>query len=224
MVVRNGRAGQRRVATGAGVLEVNAPRVNDRRQDRRFTSWILPPYARRSPRLEDALPTLYLRGLSTGDFAPALEVLLGQAARGFSATTITRLKEAWKEEFLVWSNRDLSAQRYAYVWADGVTFPVRLEENALTCLVLVGVTQDGDKEVIALVDGYRESTESWLALLRDLRHRGFQPPLLAVGDGALAFWNALEQVFPSVQQQLCWKHSVPRGRARLFVAEVVPMM
>jgi transposase-like protein len=208
MVVRNGRAQQRKVATGAGVLEIRAPRVNDRREGKRFTSAILPPYMRRSPRLEEALPVLYLRGLSTGDFAPALEVLLGQAARGFSATTITRLKQVWDEEYKNWNKRDLSNKRWAYMWADGVTFPVRLEDDALTCLVLVGVTEDGTKEVIALEDGYRESEESWLTLLRDLKRRGFQPPLLAVGDGALGFWNALEQLFPKVKQQLCWKHKI----------------
>lgn len=219
LVVRNGKAGQRRLATGAGVLEIRAPRVNDRREGERFTSTILPPYMRRSPRLEEALPVLYLRGLSTGDFAPALEVLLGQAAGGFSPTTITRLKGAWADEYKAWNKRDLANERWAYVWADGVTFPVRLEDDALTCLVLVGVTEDGTKEIIALENGYRESEESWLTLLRDLKRRGFHPPLLAIGDGALGFWNALEQVFPKMKQQLCWKHSVPRGRARLFVAE-----
>jgi putative transposase len=208
LVVRNGRAGERKVATGAGVLEIRAPRVHDRRPDQRFTSAILPPYMRRSPRLEEALPVLYLRGLSTGDFAPALEVLLGQSARGFSATTITRLKEAWKEEYRVWRRRDLSDRRYAYVWADGVNFSVRLEEDALTCLVLVGVTEDGRKEVIALEDGYRESTESWLTLLRNLKRQGFEPPLLAIGDGALGFWNALDELYPAVKQQLCWKHKL----------------
>ncbi len=208
LVVRNGRAAERKVATGAGVLEIRAPRVHDRRSGQHFTSAVLPPYMRRSPRLEEALPVLYLRGLSTGDFGPALEVLLGQSARGFSATTITRLKEAWKDEYRTWKKRDLSECRYAYVWADGVTFPVRLEEDALTCLALVGVTEDGRKEVIALEDGYRESTESWLTLLRDLKRQGFKPPLLAVGDGALGFWKALEQVYPKVKQQLCWKHKV----------------
>jgi putative transposase len=182
---------------------------------------------RRSLRLEEALPVLYLRGLSTGDFAPALEVLLGEAARGFSATTITRLKEVWKDEYKAWKKRDLSGRHYAYVWADGVRFPVRLEENALTCLALVGVTEDGRKEILALEDGYRESTESWLTVLRDLKRQGFQPPLLAIGDGALGFWDAVEQVYPKVEQQLCWKHKLgnvldklpkklqPQAKARL---------
>jgi transposase-like protein len=163
---------------------------------------------RRSPRLEEALPVLYLRGLSTGDVGPALEVLLGQSARGFSPTTVTRLKESWKEEYQVWRKQDLSGRSYAYVWADGVNFPVRLEEDALTCLVLVGVTEDGRKEVIALEDGYRESTESWLTLLRRLKRQGFVAPLLAIGDGALGFWNALDEVYPGVKQQLCWKHKL----------------
>jgi len=208
LVVRNGRAGQRKVATGAGVLEIRAPRVSDQRSDQRFTSAVLPPYMRRSPRLEEALPVLYLRGLSTGDVGPALEVLLGQSARGFSPTTVTRLKESWKEEFQVWRKRDLSGRRYAYVWADGVNFPVRLEEDALTCLVLVGVTEDGCKEVITLEDGYRESTEAWLTLLRRLKRQGFATPLLAIGAGALGFWNALDEVYPGVKQQLCWKHKL----------------
>lgn len=208
MVVRNGRAQTRTVATGAGAIAVTAPRVNDRRDGQQFTSAILPPYMRRSPRLEEALPVLYLRGLSTSDFAPALEVLFGEAVRGFSPTTITRLLEVWQAEYDQWRKRDLSERRYAYIWADGVNFPVRLEADRLTCLVLVGVTEAGDKEVIALVDGYRESAEAWASLLRDLRRRGMQPPLLAIGDGALGFWNALDEVYPGVAQQLCWKHKL----------------
>jgi putative transposase len=207
-VVRNGRARERQLVTGAGVLKIQAPRVHDRRPDERFSSTILPPYMRKSPRLEEALPVLYLRGLSTGDVGPALEVLFGQSARGLSPTSVTRLKEAWKEEYRVWRKRDLSETRYAYVWADGVNFPVRLEEDRLTCLVLVGVTEDGRKEIIALEEGYRESEESWKTLMRDLRRRGFQAPLLAVGDGALGFWNALEDIYPSTKQQLCWKHKL----------------
>jgi len=208
LVVRNGKARPRTLATGAGAISVTAPRVNDRREGHQFTSDILPPYMRRSPRLEQALPVLYLRGLSTSDFAPALEVLFGEAVRGFSATTITRLKEVWEAEYDHWAKRDLAGRRYAYVWADGVNFPVRLERDRLTCLVLVGVTEQGEKEVIALVDGYRESEESWASLLRDLKRRGMPKPRLAVGDGALGFWNALDSVFPEVGHQLCWKHKV----------------
>ena len=208
MVVRNGRARARTVATGAGAIMVTAPRVNDRRSGERFTSRILPPYMRRSPRLEEALPVLYLRGLSTGDFAPALEVLFGEAVRGFSATTITRLKEVWQAEYDQWARRDLSDRRYAYVWADGVNFAVRLESDRLTCLVVVGATESGEKEVIALVDGYRESEESWATLLRDLKRRGMRAPLLAIGDGALGFWAGLDEVYPGVDHQLCWKHKI----------------
>ena len=208
LVVRNGRARPRTLATGAGAISVTAPRVNDRREGKQFTSEILPPYMRRSPRLEEALPVLYLRGLSTSDFAPALEVLFGEAVRGFSATTITRLKEVWEAEYDHWAKRDLTDRRYAYVWADGVNFPIRLESDRLTCLVLVGVTEQGEKEVIALVDGCRESEESWASLLRDLKRRGMRAPRLAVGDGSLGFWNALEEVYPGVGHQLCWKHKV----------------
>jgi len=208
LVVRNGRARERTVATAAGMLPIQAPRVNDRRDGERFTSAIVPPYLRRSPRLDEALPVLYLRGLSTGDMAPALESLLGSAARGFSPTTITRLTEVWKDEYRAWARRDLSGRRYAYVWADGVNFNVRLEEDRLTCLVLVGVTAEGDKEVIAIQEGHRESTESWQTLLRDAKARGLEAPILAIGDGALGFWNAVGDVFPATKQQLCWKHKV----------------
>lgn len=208
LVVRNGRARERAVATAAGMLPIQAPRVNDRRDGEHFTSAIVPPYLRRSPRLDEALPVLYLRGLSTGDMAPALESLLGSTARGFSPTTITRLTEVWKDEYRAWARRDLSGRRYAYVWADGVNFNVRLEEDRLTCLVLVGVTAAGDKEVIAIQEGHRESTQSWQTLLRDAKARGLEAPILAVGDGALGFWNALGDVFPATKQQLCWKHKV----------------
>jgi len=208
MVVRNGRAQERSVATGAGVLQIRSPRVNDRRAGERFTSAFLPPYMRKSPRLEEALPVLYLRGLSSGDVGPGLEALLGPSARGFSATTITRLKEAWKEEYRLWRKRELSGQPYAYIWADGVNFPVRLETDNLKCLVLVGVTGDGRKEIIAIEEGYRESEEAWATLLRDLKRRGLKAPLLAMGDGSLGFWNALGDIFPEVGQQLCWKHKL----------------
>jgi len=158
--------------------------------------------------LEEALAVLYLRGLSSNDFAPALEVLFGEAVRGFSATTITRLKEVWQAEYHEWSRRDLTGRRYAYIWADGVNFPVRLETDRLTFLVLVGVTENGDKEVGALADGNRESQEAWSVFLRDLKRRGMEAPLLAVGDGALGFWNALDELYPGVAHQLCSKHKV----------------
>lgn len=207
-VVRNGRAEPRKVVIGGMAVPVQAPRIEDRRDGEHFTSQILPPYLRRSPRLDQALPVLYLRGLSTGDFAPALEELLGEAARGFSATNIVRLKESWEAEYQEWRERDLTETDYVYVWADGVSFNIRLEEDRLTCLVLVGVRRDGTKELIALEDGYRESEEAWLTLLRELKKRGMPAPALVVGDGALGFWNALGQVYPETGQQRCWVHKL----------------
>jgi putative transposase len=209
LVVRNGKAEPRTVSLGAGNIKFQAPRVDDRRPDQRFTSRILPPYMRRSPRLNEALPILYLRGLSTGDFEEAIPVLLGADAAGFSATTITRLLRVWQDEHTGWCKRSLKGKEYVYVWADGVYFNVRLgEDKQLACLVLVGVLPDGTKEVIALEDGYRESTESWLSLLRDLERRGMPAPKLATGDGALGFWSALRQVYPETEEQRCWVHKI----------------
>ncbi len=209
LVVRNGKAEPRTVSLGAGSIKFQAPRVDDRRPDQRFTSRILPPYMRRSPRLNEALPVLYLRGLSTGDFEEAIPVLLGADAAGFSATTITRLLRVWQDEYAGWRKRSLKGKEYVYVWADGVYFNVRLgEDKQLACLVLVGVLPDGTKEVIALEDGYRESTESWLSLLRDLERRGMPAPKLATGDGALGFWSALRQVYPETEKQRCWVHKI----------------
>ena len=207
-VVRNGKARERTVQLGAGAIKFRAPRVNDRRPDYRFTSRILPPYMRRSPRLEEALPVLYLRGLSTGDFTEALGMLLGPEAAGFSASTIVRLLKVWQEDYHAWRERSLKGKEYIYVWADGVYFNVRLEDDRLACLAMVGVLPDGRKEVIALEDGYRESTESWASLLRDLKRRGTPAPMLAVGDGNLGFWAALREVYPETEQQRCWKHKV----------------
>ena len=209
LVVRNGKAEPRTVSLGAGSIQFQAPRVDDRRPEQRFASRILPPYMRRSPRLNEALPVLYLRGLSTGDFEEAIPVLLGADAAGFSATTITRLLRVWQEEYEGWRKRLLTGKEYVYVWADGVYFNVRLgEDKKLACLVLVGVLPDGSKEVIALEDGYRESTESWLSLLRDLERRGMPAPKLATGDGALGFWSALRQVYPETEEQRCWVHKI----------------
>jgi len=209
LVVRNGKAEPRAVSLGAGSIKLQAPRVDDRRPDQRFTSRILPPYMRRSPRLNEALPVLYLRGLSTGDFEEAIPVLLGADAAGFSATTITRLLRVWQDEYAGWCKRSLKGKEYVYVWADGVYFNVRLgEDKQMACLVLVGVLPDGTKEVIALEDGYRESTESWLSLLRDLERRGMPAPKLATGDGALGFWAALRQVYPETEEQRCWVHKI----------------
>ena len=209
LVVRNGRSHhERTIQLGAGSIKIKPPRVNDRRPDERFTSKILPPYMRRSPRIDEALPVLYLRGLSTGDFPEALEALLGPEATGFSASTITRLLKTWQEDYRAWRKRSLEGKEYVYVWADGVYFNVRLEEDRLACLVIVGVLPDGRKEVVALEDGYRESTESWASVLRDLKRRGMTAPVLAIGDGNLGFWAALRQVYPETQEQRCWKHKL----------------
>lgn len=205
LVVANGYARQRDVVTGAGPVTVSAPRVNDKRDGNRFSSNILPAYMRRSPKVTEVLPVLYLRGLSTGDFAPALAGFLGSDA-GLSPSTISRLTEAWQAEHADWSERDLSDRDYVYWWADGVHFNVRLEEDRLCCLVIVGVRPDGSKELVALADGYREDTESWLDLLRSLKDRGLAGPALAVGDGALGFWGALREVFPTAREQRCWVH------------------
>jgi putative transposase len=205
LVVGNGYAKERAVTTGAGMVEVQAPRVDDRREGQHYRSVVLPAYMRKSPKVTELLPVLYLRGLSTGDFAPALAKFLGSGA-GLSASTVQRLTESWQAEHDKWSRRDLSGCDFVYVWADGVHFNVRLEEDRLCCLVIVGVRPDGAKELVALTDGYRESKESWAALLRSLRDRGLGAPVLAVGDGALGFWAAIREVFPSTKEQRCWVH------------------
>lgn len=205
LVVRNGKAAERSLVTGAGALTIQAPRVHDRRDGHRFSSYILPKYARRSPKVGDVLPVLYLRGLSTGDFAPALAEFFGTDT-GLSASSITRLLETWTDEYTAFERRDLSGDDYVYVWADGVHFRIRLEEDRLCCLVVVGVRADGSKELLACSDGYRESTESWADVLRDLKARGMTAPAVAVGDGALGFWSALGEVFPDTVEQRCWVH------------------
>jgi len=205
LVVGNGYAKEREVTTGAGMVEVKAPRVDDRRKDEHYRSVIMPAYMRKSPKVSEVLPVLYLRGLSTGDFAPALGEFFGSAA-GLSASTVARLTESWQAEHEQWCHRDLSGTDYVYWWVDGVHFNVRLEEDRLCCLVVVGVRPDGSKELVAVADGYRESKESWAALLRGLRDRGLAGPVLAVGDGALGFWAAIRDVFPSTKEQRCWVH------------------
>jgi putative transposase len=212
LVVRNGRAEPRKITTAAGPIEVIAPRVNDKRVDEagdrcRFRSSILTPWARKSPKVTEVLPLMYLHGMSSGDFAPALAGFFGSAA-GLSASVITRLTAQWQAEQRAFANRDLSERDYVYVWADGVHFNVRLDEERLCCLVIVGVRVDGTKELVAITDGYRESTESWADLLRDLKRRGMRAPELAVGDGALGFWGALREVFPQTRAQRCWVHKV----------------
>ena len=205
LVVANGYAKTREITTGAGMVEVSAPRVDDQRDGEKYSSAILPAYMRKSPKVTEVLPILYLRGLSTGHFVPALGEFFGSKA-GLSASTIQRLTEAWQAEHADWSNRDLSTLDYVYWWVDGVHFNIRLEEDRLCCLVIVGVRPDGTKELIALADGYRESTDSWAEVLRGLRDRGLAAPVLAVGDGALGFWGALRDVFPTTREQKCWVH------------------
>ncbi len=205
LVVANGYARAREVTTGAGMVEVSAPRVDDRREGEHFSSAILPAYMRKSPKVTEVLPILYLRGLSTGDFAPALGEFFGAEA-GLSASSINRLTVAFQAEHEEWSTRDLSGVDYVYWWVDGIHFNIRLEEDRLCCLVIVGVRPDGTKELVALADGYRESTESWAEVLRSLKDRGLSAPVLAVGDGALGFWAALRDIFPETREQRCWVH------------------
>jgi transposase-like protein len=214
LVVRNGHKPARKIVTGAGALEVRQPRVRDNspNQDERvhFSSAILPPYLRRSKAIEEFIPWLYLRGISTGDFSEALQTLLGEQAKGLSANVVVRLKEQWSVEYEQWSRRDLTDKQYVYLWADGIYVNVRLEdtENKRQCmLVVMGATADGHKELLAVLDGYRESEQSWYELLVDLKQRGLTlAPKLATGDGALGFWAALRKVFPETREQRCWVH------------------
>jgi putative transposase len=211
LVVRNGYHQQRDVLSAAGAVAVKAPRVNDKRVDpdsgerQRFSSAILPAWARKSPQMTEVLPLLYLHGLSTSDFGPALERFLGSGA-GLSASAITRLTAQWQDEAHAFGQRDLSGTDYVYLWVDGIHLKVRLEQQKLCLLVMIGVRADGRKELVALADGYRESTESWADLLRDCRRRGMTAPVLAVGDGALGFWKAVREVFPATREQRCWWH------------------
>lgn len=209
-VVRNGCARPRTVVTGLGPIEVTMPRVHDRRSEgerEKFASGILPPYLRKAKSIEQLLPWLYLKGISTGDFGEALSALLGPDCPGLSASTIVRLKQVWEGEYRDWSLRDLSDKQYVYVWADGIHFNVRLEEDRTCILVLMGATPDGRKELIAVQDGYRESEQSWKSLLLDAKQRGLRvDPKLAIGDGALGFWKALPQVFSKTRTQRCWVH------------------
>ena len=207
-VVRNGHLPERAIQTGIGPVRVRQPRVRDRGDGAiRFTSAILPRYLRRTKSLEDLLPWLYLKGISTGDFSDALAALLGTEAPGLSASTITRLKEVWGVEAERWHRRDLTAKRYVYFWADGIYFGARMEEEKQCILVIIGATDKGRKELIAITDGYRESEQSWLEVLLDLKRRGLEMgPELAVGDGALGFWKALCQVYPGAREQRCWVH------------------
>jgi len=206
-VVRNGSLAERELVTGVGPVRIKQPRVHDRRDGHRFTSQLLPPFMRRVPSIDALIPVLYLKGISTGDFSEALESILGENAVGLSPANIVRLKAGWQQDYQEWTGRDLSGKRYVYWWADGIYFKVRLTPERPCMLVLMGALEDGTKELIAVYDGHRESKESWLEVLRDLKRQGLeQGPELAVGDGALGFWAALEEEYPGVGHQRCWVH------------------
>jgi transposase-like protein len=213
LVVRNGYLPERDLQSGVGSVTIRQPRIDDRRVDEagekmRFTSKILPPYLRRTRSIEDLLPWLYLKGISTGDFSEALAALLGPNAPGLSPTTIGRLKQIWEKEHEDWSRRSFEGKRFVYFWVDGVYLRIRLGEGEKQCvLVVMGATEDGRKELVAIQDGVRESEQSWRELLLDLKHRGLAiGPELAVGDGALGFWSAIAKVFPKTRAQRCWMH------------------
>jgi transposase-like protein len=220
LVVRNGSHAPRQVATGAGAVSVKQPRVNDKRVDpvtgqrARFSSAILPAWARKSPQVAEVLPLLYLHGLSSGDFTPALEGFFGSAA-GLSAATVTRLTAQWQDEARVFGSRSLAEVDYVYLWVDGIHVKVRLEQDKICLLVMIGVRADGTKELVALADGFRESAQSWADLLRDCKRRGMRAPVLAVGDGALGFWSAVRDVFPGTAEQRCWFHKIANVLAAL---------
>jgi transposase-like protein len=207
LVVRNGALPAREILSSLGPIPVEQPRVRDRREGRKFTSAILPPYLRRAPSLEALIPTLYLKGVSTNDFPDALAAILGEGVKGLSAGTIVRLKECWEKDYQAWQKRDLTGKRYVYFWADGVYFNVRLGQDRPCVLVIVGALENGTKELVALLDGQRESALSWKEVLLDLKRRGLdEGPEVSVGDGALGFWAALEEVFPRSRRQRCWVH------------------
>lgn len=211
-VVRHGHLPERKVVTGIGAVPVKVPRARDRKKDAtedpiRFTSKLLPPYVRRSKSIEMALPYLYLKGISSGDFSDVMPVLLGKDVVGFSADTVLRLRKQWREELEQWHKRHLESKNYVYVWADGVYLQARMDDDKQCILVIIGATPEGKKELVGFIDGYRESAQSWGELLLDLKARGLSiPPKLAIGDGALGFWNALEKVWPQTSQQRCWFH------------------
>jgi len=210
MVVRHGFLPKRDLLTGIGPLSIKQPRVRDKREGKSFTSDILPRYMRRVPSLDNLIPILYLKGISTGDFTEALEAILGENAKGLSASTIVRLKKQWEQDYKGWAKRDLTGKRYVYFWADGIYFNVRLEdtESKRQCfLIIIGARADGTKELVGVLDGYRESKLAWMELLSSLRERGLpQGPRLAIGDGGLGFWAALRETYPQTGEQRCWVH------------------
>jgi len=234
-VVRNGHRPVRRIVTGAGLLDIATPRVDDRVLERhqapRFTSQWIPPYLRRTKNVEELRPVLYLKGLSTGDFGEALQAILGRDVIGLSAETIVRLKAVWQREYESWNHRDLATSRYVYWWVDGIYFNVRLDTERQCLLVIIGATADGRKELVAIDDGFRESADSWRSLLRELKRRGLtQGPAAATGDGALGFWVALAEEFPQTKPQLCWVHKTAnvldklpnslQGKAKAMLHEI----
>ncbi|WP_425129680.1 IS256 family transposase [Burkholderia seminalis] len=232
-VVRNGYLPERQIVTAVGPVPVQVPKVRDRSGSSvKFNSTIVPPYVRKSPRISSSLPWLYLRGVSTGDMSEALSELLGEQAKGLSANTVSRLKAAWSDEYEQWNKRDLAASRWVYWWADGIHTQARTEDADGQCLlVIIGVKPTGEKERVALSDGYRESKQSWRELLLELKARGLQaPPLLAVGDGAMGLWAALDEVFPQTRHQRCWFHKIgnvhnvmpksQHGKAKAALAEI----
>lgn len=210
LVVRHGKAQSRKVTLGSGTIEVQTPRVKDRREGHHFSSQILPAYMRKSPKVENLLPILYLKGLSTSDFKSALTDLLGEGVTGLSPSSIVLLKKSWEKEFTIWNKRKIT-DRYVYLFADGVHVSVRLGEDKRLCLlVLIGVAENGEKHLLSVEPGYRESKDSWSDILRDLRERGLGAPVLAVGDGALGFWSALRATagFEQTREQRCWIHKM----------------
>lgn len=207
LVVRNGNMPEREIITGVGRIGIKQPRINDKRHGKKYTSNILPPYMRRVPSVDALIPALYLKGISTGDMYEALEAILGKKAAGLSATNVVRLKNAWKQEYEQWNSRSLKGKKYVYLWADGIYFNVRLDDDRTCILVIMGTLEDGTKELVAAHAGYRESKLSWLEILQNLKRRGLkQSPKLAVGDGALGFWAAISQEYPETKHQRCWVH------------------
>lgn len=216
-VVRNGYLPEREVLTGLGAVPVRVPKVRDRSGGGvKFNSALVPPYVRKAKRVEAALPWLYLRGISTGDMQEALSVLLGKEAKGLSPAVVSRLKAQWSEDYLAWNRRDLSNERYVYVWADGIYSTLRGEDDRLCLLILIGVNEHGEKRLLALSDGYRESKASWLSVVQDLQARGLaSAPKLAIGDGALGFWAAVSEAWPETRCQRCWVHKAGNVLAAL---------
>ncbi len=207
MVVRNGYHNEREIVTGLGPINLKQPRIHDTSGKRQFSSNIVPKYMRRIASVDNLIPVLYLKGISTGDFATALESILGPQASGLSATNIVRLKQCWEEEYKDWNRRSLKNKHYVYFWVDGIYFNVRLDDERQCVLVIIGATAKGEKELVAIVDGYRESKQSWADVLFDLKHRGLEKwPELAIGDGALGFWAAIAEAAPCVRHQRCWVH------------------